>query len=97
MLRYAKMFPTRSFSVIEKKATNKDQRSAVAPATFALLNLTPCEELLGVVVHQTQAGFVTNAVVTFIVLNADHFLCQAPEAAAEPHRWPLLAAAEPPI
>ena len=82
MLRYVKMFPTQSFSVIEKKATIKDQHSAVAPTTFALLNLTPCEELLGVVVHQTKADFVTNAVVMFIVFNADHFLCQAPEAAA---------------
>ena len=41
----------------------------------------------GVFVRQTEAGFVMNAVVMFIVFNADHFFCQAPEAAAEPHRW----------
>lgn len=63
-----------SFSVIEKKAAIKDQRSAAAPTTFALLSLTPCDVLLGVVARQKQAGFVTNAVVTFIALNADHLL-----------------------
>ena len=66
----------------------------VAIVLVVQLSATTNNSFIDDVLKNTSAIEDRNtSVVTFIVLNADHFLCQAPEAAAEPRRWPLLAAA----